>query len=100
MFNWLLGFSSFIGIASSLQAELHSIYNGLRLTMDQGFNNVIESNSTIAICLVVNDTSPFDHYAPLIKKIWQFYNFDWPFVYHHTFGEDTVKFDIYIYNLL
>ncbi|KAK2357011.1 importin subunit alpha-2 [Trifolium repens] len=52
-----------------LQAELHSIYNGLRLTMDQGFNNVIESNSTIAICLVVNDTSPFDHYAPLIKKI-------------------------------
>jgi hypothetical protein len=52
-----------------LQAELHAIYNGLRLTVDQGFNNVIESNSTIAICLVVNDTSPFDHYAPLIKKI-------------------------------
>ncbi|PNX89071.1 ribonuclease H, partial [Trifolium pratense] len=25
--NWLLGFSGFIGIATSLQAELHAIYN-------------------------------------------------------------------------
>ncbi|PNY06112.1 non-LTR retroelement reverse transcriptase-like protein [Trifolium pratense] len=37
MGNWLLRFSGFLGIATSSQVELHAIYNGLCLAMDQGF---------------------------------------------------------------
>ncbi|CAJ2671539.1 unnamed protein product [Trifolium pratense] len=88
MGNWLLGFSGFIGIATSLQAELHAIYNGLCLAMDRGFNNVIiESDSTIAIGLVEHDISPLHPYAPLIKKIRQFQNMDWTIAFHHTLRE-------------
>jgi hypothetical protein len=48
----------FVEIVTSLQAELHAIYNGICLENYKSFNNVvIESDSTIVIGLAEHNTS-------------------------------------------
>ncbi|PNX89138.1 ribonuclease H, partial [Trifolium pratense] len=61
--NWLLGFSGFIGISTSLCAELHAILNGLKIAQVEGFRNIIiESYSTLAVNFASHGTSQFHPY--------------------------------------
>ncbi|PNX73497.1 ribonuclease H [Trifolium pratense] len=86
--NWLLGFSGFIGISTSLCAELHAILNGLKIAQAEGFRNIIiESDSTLAVNFACHRTSQLHPYAPLIQQIRHLHRVDWNVSFHRTLRE-------------
>jgi len=67
--DWLLGFSDFIGISTSLSVELYAVLNGLEIAQAKEFRNIIiESYSTLAVDFASHGTSQPHPYAPLIQK--------------------------------
>ena len=83
--DWLLGFSGFFGITSCLAVELYVIFHGLRIAYDAGHKNIIlESNSRMALDLIMSDVQSHHPHAPLISQIVQLQHRDWIVNFHHT----------------
>lgn len=83
--DWLLGFSEFCGITSCLAAELYVIFHGLRVAYDAGHGNIIlESDSRMALDLIMSDVQSHHPYAPMINQIVQLQHRDWIVHFQHT----------------
>ena len=83
--DWLLGFSGFCDITSCLAAELYAIFHGLRIAYDAGHKNIIlESDSMMALDLIMSDVQSHHPHAPLISQIVQLQHRDWIVNFHHT----------------
>lgn len=56
--DWLLGFSNFIEISTSLCAKLHAILNSFKIAQVKGFKNIIiKSNFILVVDLTSRKTS-------------------------------------------
>ncbi|GAU24906.1 hypothetical protein TSUD_116310 [Trifolium subterraneum] len=92
--NWLLGFSGFIGISTSLCVELQAILNGLKIAQAEGFRNIIiESDSTLADNFSCHETSQFHPYTTLIQQIRHLHQWDCNVSFQHTLREGNERVD-------
>jgi len=83
--EWMLGLSGFCGITSCLTTELYVIFHGLRIACDVGHMNIIrESDSRMALDLIMSYIQPYHPRAPLINQIVQLQHRDWIVNFHHT----------------
>lgn len=76
--QWVGGFSSNIGSSSVLMAELWGIFTDLQLAWDMKFTKFwVESDSEVAVRLVVKGCIPCHPYAPMIMAIQELMSRDW-----------------------
>ncbi|KAH1222053.1 putative ribonuclease H protein [Glycine max] len=68
--NWITGYSGSCGYTTSLNAELLAIYFGMNLAWNLGYKTIVcESDSKVALDLIMKGINSTHPYAPLIQKI-------------------------------
>ena len=78
-------FFVFCDITSCLAAELYAIFHGLHIAYDAGHRNIsLESDSRIALDLIMSDVQSHHPHAPLISQIVQLQHRDCIVNFHHT----------------
>jgi len=83
--DWLLGFSGLSGITSCLATKLYDIFHGLDIVYDAGHENIIlESDSRMALSLIMSDAQPHHPHAPLISQIVELQHGYWIVNFYHT----------------
>ncbi|GLT74509.1 hypothetical protein SLA2020_463010, partial [Shorea laevis] len=66
--NWLCGFSRYVGITTSLSAELWAIRDGLRIAIHRGFSKLlVETDSKVATILLDTNCHKFHSLGTLIS---------------------------------
>lgn len=76
--SWILGFSGYIGIVDSVEAELKGIESGLRLAWDCGYRDVsCRSDCWKAILLSQDSTSQPHKYVEITESIKELVSRDW-----------------------
>lgn len=85
---WLTGFSSNIGPASPLLAELKALHKGLQIAWEHGFRRIVcESDSLDAVNLVQNAIIPSHQHAGILFSIKDRLALDWNVQVVHTLRE-------------
>ncbi|XP_019447242.1 PREDICTED: uncharacterized protein LOC109350462 [Lupinus angustifolius] len=92
--EWISSFTGFYGFSTNLHVELLAIFHGLKLVWDSGFKNVIcESDSQLALSLIVNDGDKFHPQVVVIKRIKSLINLLLCLTLKHTLREGNEGVD-------
>ncbi|XP_058114379.1 uncharacterized protein LOC131257616 [Magnolia sinica] len=68
--NFLFAFSTGYGLGSNKRAELHAVYDGLILCLDNGLDKIeVESDSKVVIDLLFGKSPTPWQWRPLVSKI-------------------------------
>ncbi|KAL5149944.1 putative ribonuclease H protein [Glycine soja] len=85
---------SFCGLSSSVNAELHAIFHGLRCEWIKGLRNIIcKSDSKLALQFVTEGVIQSHPYAPIVAKIREFLSYDGNLSFLHTLREGNLVSD-------
>ncbi|XVF16288.1 hypothetical protein REPUB_Repub10bG0018300 [Reevesia pubescens] len=91
---WLSGFSSNIGICSTITAELWAVYKGLHLCWDLGYKSVeLETNSMQAVNKITTTPSKYDTNGNLLVAIQDIMKRNWQCIVKHVYRKANTCVD-------
>lgn len=86
--NWITGYSGSCGYTTSLNADLLAINFGMILCWNLGHRTIVrESNSKIALNLIMKGVDSTHPYAPVVQKIEALCHQAWSLSFIHTYRE-------------
>ncbi|GAV76963.1 RVT_3 domain-containing protein [Cephalotus follicularis] len=97
--NWVPGFSCFIGVCSSLQAELWGLRGGIKMAWSMHISKlIVETDSQLSILMIQVAATTFHLLSALIEDYRSLLSKPWECSMHHIFQEGNKCVD-FITNL-